>query len=131
VRVSGKAKLVRFVERNERRAKEMGITEQDVDRLFTAYRTENRQHGPLSASRQCRYQHFYEENVDEIVSVDALVPVPGESRVGMYDPEAGNLHEGKEIWANSLPTGIACHARVIPPTTVPGHANPKVQSQVV
>jgi putative PIN family toxin of toxin-antitoxin system len=34
-----------FVERNERRAKEMGITEDDVDRLITEYRAENRQHG--------------------------------------------------------------------------------------
>jgi metal-responsive CopG/Arc/MetJ family transcriptional regulator len=35
---------VRFVGRNERRAKEMGITEGDVDRLIAEYRSEN-QHG--------------------------------------------------------------------------------------
>ena len=32
---------VSFVERNERRAKEMGITEGDVDRLIAEYRSEN------------------------------------------------------------------------------------------
>jgi len=36
---------VQFVERNEGRAKEMGITEGDVDRLITEYRAENQQHG--------------------------------------------------------------------------------------
>ena len=36
---------VQFVERNERRAKDMGITEGDVDRLITEYRSENQQHG--------------------------------------------------------------------------------------
>jgi len=35
---------VQFVERNESRAKEMGITEGDVDRLITEYRAENQQH---------------------------------------------------------------------------------------
>jgi metal-responsive CopG/Arc/MetJ family transcriptional regulator len=34
-----------FVERNARRAKGMGITENDVDRLITEYRTENQQNG--------------------------------------------------------------------------------------
>ena len=34
---------MQFVERNERRAKAMGITEDDVDRLIKEYRTENRQ----------------------------------------------------------------------------------------
>ncbi len=33
---------LKFVERNELRAKEMGITEDDVDRLITEYRAENR-----------------------------------------------------------------------------------------
>ncbi len=32
---------VQFVERNERRAKAMGITESDVDRLISEYRAEN------------------------------------------------------------------------------------------
>jgi hypothetical protein len=36
---------VQFVERNERRAKEMGITEDDVERLIAEYRAENRQRG--------------------------------------------------------------------------------------
>jgi hypothetical protein len=36
---------VQFVERNERRAKEVGVTEDDVDRLITEYRAENQQHG--------------------------------------------------------------------------------------
>ena len=36
---------VQFVERNERRARDMGITEGDVDRLIAEYRSENRQHG--------------------------------------------------------------------------------------
>jgi len=36
---------VEFVERNESRAKEMGITEGDVDRLITEYRAENQQPG--------------------------------------------------------------------------------------
>jgi metal-responsive CopG/Arc/MetJ family transcriptional regulator len=40
-----KQSWVQFVERNERRAREMGITEDDVDRLIAEYRTENRQHG--------------------------------------------------------------------------------------
>jgi metal-responsive CopG/Arc/MetJ family transcriptional regulator len=40
-----KQSWVQFVERNERRAKEMGITEDDVDRLITEYRAENRQCG--------------------------------------------------------------------------------------
>ncbi len=34
-----------FVERNERRAKDMGITEDDVDRLIAEYRAENQQPG--------------------------------------------------------------------------------------
>jgi len=34
-----------FVERNERRAKEMGITENDVDRLIAEYRAENHPNG--------------------------------------------------------------------------------------
>jgi metal-responsive CopG/Arc/MetJ family transcriptional regulator len=34
-----------FVERNERRANDMGITEGDVDRLIAEYRAENRHHG--------------------------------------------------------------------------------------
>jgi hypothetical protein len=34
-----------FVERNERRAKEMGIAEDDVERLIGEYRAENRQRG--------------------------------------------------------------------------------------
>ena len=36
---------VQFVERNERRARDMGITEGDVDRLIAEYRSENQQHG--------------------------------------------------------------------------------------
>ena len=32
-----------FVERNERRAREMGITEGDVDRLIAEYRSEDQQ----------------------------------------------------------------------------------------
>jgi metal-responsive CopG/Arc/MetJ family transcriptional regulator len=40
-----KQSWAQFVERNARRAKEMGITEDDVDRLITEYRTENQQHG--------------------------------------------------------------------------------------
>lgn len=36
---------VQFVERNERRAKAMGITEGDVERLVTEYRAENKQNG--------------------------------------------------------------------------------------
>jgi predicted transcriptional regulator len=36
---------VKFVENNERRAKAMGITEDDVDRLIQEYRAENPQHG--------------------------------------------------------------------------------------
>ncbi len=32
---------LRFAERNERRAKEMGISEDDVDRLIADYRSEN------------------------------------------------------------------------------------------
>jgi metal-responsive CopG/Arc/MetJ family transcriptional regulator len=40
-----KQSWVKFVERNERRAKDMGITEDDVNRLVTDYRTENQQHG--------------------------------------------------------------------------------------
>ena len=36
---------VQFVERNERRAKDMGITEEDVPRLVAEYRAENKQHG--------------------------------------------------------------------------------------
>ena len=40
-----KQSWVQFVERNARRAKEMGITEDDVDRLITEYRAENRQRG--------------------------------------------------------------------------------------
>ena len=39
-----KQSWVKFVERNERRAKDMGITENDVDRLISEYRAEN-QHG--------------------------------------------------------------------------------------
>ena len=35
---------VEFVERNARRAKEMGISEGDVDRLITEYRSENPRH---------------------------------------------------------------------------------------
>jgi hypothetical protein len=35
----------KFVERNERRAREMGIAEDDVDRLITEYRAENQQQG--------------------------------------------------------------------------------------
>jgi metal-responsive CopG/Arc/MetJ family transcriptional regulator len=34
-----------FVERNERREKEMGITENDVDRLIAEYRAENHPNG--------------------------------------------------------------------------------------
>jgi len=40
-----KQSWVKFVERNERRAKDMGITEDDVNRMVTDYRTENPQHG--------------------------------------------------------------------------------------
>ena len=40
-----KQSWVKFVERNERRAKDMGITEGDVDRLIAEYRSENQQHG--------------------------------------------------------------------------------------
>jgi metal-responsive CopG/Arc/MetJ family transcriptional regulator len=40
-----KQSWVKFVERNERRAKDMGITEDDVNRLVKEYRTENPQHG--------------------------------------------------------------------------------------
>jgi metal-responsive CopG/Arc/MetJ family transcriptional regulator len=40
-----KQSWVKFVERNERRAKEMGITEDDVERLITEYRAENQQQG--------------------------------------------------------------------------------------
>jgi hypothetical protein len=40
-----KQSWTQFVERNARRAKEMGITEDDVDRLITEYRAENRQRG--------------------------------------------------------------------------------------
>jgi metal-responsive CopG/Arc/MetJ family transcriptional regulator len=40
-----KQSWVKFVERNERRAKDMGITEDDVNRLVRDYRTENPQHG--------------------------------------------------------------------------------------
>jgi len=40
-----KQSWVKFVERNERRAKEMGIAEDDVNRLVKEYRTENPQHG--------------------------------------------------------------------------------------
>jgi predicted transcriptional regulator len=35
---------MQFVERNERRAKAMGIAEEDVDRLITEYRAENQRH---------------------------------------------------------------------------------------
>ena len=34
---------MQFVERNERRASEMGITEGDVDRLIAEYRSEDQQ----------------------------------------------------------------------------------------
>jgi len=40
-----KRSWVQFVERNERRAKETGITENDVDRLITEYRAENQPNG--------------------------------------------------------------------------------------
>ena len=40
-----KQSWTQFVERNERRAKGMGITENDVDRLITEYRAENQQNG--------------------------------------------------------------------------------------
>ena len=40
-----KQSWAQFVERNERRAKEMGITENDVDRLISEYRAENHPNG--------------------------------------------------------------------------------------
>jgi len=40
-----KQSWVQFVERNERRAKKMGISESDVDRLIAEYRAENQQNG--------------------------------------------------------------------------------------
>ena len=40
-----------------------------------------------------RHQATTVEEVVEIVHVDALVPIPGESRVGTYDPETGDLAE--------------------------------------
>ena len=40
-----KQSWVQFVERNECRAKEMGITENDVDRLIAEYRAENHPNG--------------------------------------------------------------------------------------
>jgi metal-responsive CopG/Arc/MetJ family transcriptional regulator len=36
---------VQFVQRNERRAKDMGISEDDVNRLIAEYRSENQQRG--------------------------------------------------------------------------------------
>jgi predicted transcriptional regulator len=36
---------LKFVERNEQRAKAMGLTENDVERLVTEYRAENHKHG--------------------------------------------------------------------------------------
>lgn len=36
---------LKFVDRNERRAKELGMTEDDVDRLIAEYRAENQSHG--------------------------------------------------------------------------------------
>ena len=40
-----KQSWAQFVERNERRAKEMGIAENDVDRLIAEYRAENHPNG--------------------------------------------------------------------------------------
>jgi metal-responsive CopG/Arc/MetJ family transcriptional regulator len=40
-----KQSWAQFVERNECRAKEMGITENDVDRLIAEYRAENHPNG--------------------------------------------------------------------------------------
>ncbi len=36
---------VQFVEKNERKARENGIREEDVDRLISEYRRENVEHG--------------------------------------------------------------------------------------
>ncbi|HWF10067.1 MAG TPA: hypothetical protein VG297_16480 [Bryobacteraceae bacterium] len=38
-------KWARFVERNEQRARELGITEQDIPRLIAETRLENKQRG--------------------------------------------------------------------------------------
>lgn len=37
------------------------------------------------------------EDVVDIVAVDWLVPIPGESRLGTYDSETGDLHEAAEV----------------------------------
>jgi len=40
-----------------------------------------------------RHQASAEEEVTEIVAVECLEPIPGESRIGSYDPETGDLQE--------------------------------------
>ena len=51
-------------------------------------------YGPIQAvAYRGRHQATTGEEVVEIVQVDALVPIPDESRIGMSDPETGDLVE--------------------------------------
>ncbi|MGA3234807.1 MAG: DEAD/DEAH box helicase [Bryobacteraceae bacterium] len=46
-----------------------------------------------SVAYRGRHETTSEEGVVEIIGVDSLVPIPGESRIGVYDPETGELQE--------------------------------------
>ena len=46
-----------------------------------------------SVAYRGRRETTRDEDAIDIIAVGSLVPIPGESRVGAYDPESGDLQE--------------------------------------